>query len=121
VVRDIMQPERDTVRQAYDGADPDGGDFNEALGDGYVMPPSRYARFPSLDAFSRLARPAGLVASLPAKRPSSREDLRPSGLGASSVEVEDDRRVVDLLASDAEPVDGSGGGAIPGGAGGQVA
>jgi uncharacterized membrane protein len=35
VVRDILRPERDVVRQAYNG-DPDGGDFNEASEDGYA-------------------------------------------------------------------------------------
>ena len=29
VVRDILHPERDVVRQSYDGADPDGGIFND--------------------------------------------------------------------------------------------
>jgi len=29
VVRDILRPERDVVRQTYEGADPDGGVFNE--------------------------------------------------------------------------------------------
>jgi uncharacterized membrane protein len=29
VVRDILRPERDVVRQTYNGADPDGGVFNE--------------------------------------------------------------------------------------------
>ena len=32
VVRDILRPARDPVRQAYDGADPDGGPFNDAPG-----------------------------------------------------------------------------------------
>jgi uncharacterized membrane protein len=30
VVRDILHPERDVVRTSYDGADPDGGVFNDA-------------------------------------------------------------------------------------------
>ena len=42
VVRDIMRPARDPVRQSYDGADPDGGPF----ADGFELPDREYDRFP---------------------------------------------------------------------------
>ena len=39
VVRDILRPERDAVRRTYEGADPDGGVFNDALAEPEPLPP----------------------------------------------------------------------------------
>jgi uncharacterized membrane protein len=39
VVRDVLRPEKDAVRASYDGDDPDGGVFNDALPERLEFPP----------------------------------------------------------------------------------
>ena len=39
VVRDILRPAKDVVRASYDGADPDGGAFNDAPPEQLTFPP----------------------------------------------------------------------------------